>query len=345
MVQACDEVTDFSYDAADATPAIGRDSAGLPAWVSVFADNPRIRRQIACDLEGAGFRLVDGGVMADLLNGPITRLGDVVMIDCVAAGDGGMDARSLAALARLDMRVARSGAQLIVSTTMEALDDVFGALDQSRAQILVQPSRAERIVAVGRVMANASGTRVREMSEEDRVNLLRLAQQVEAIAHKLEGLSETGTPALSAVGTEAEMEKETDAEPVVLANRPAQLFNSARPALPDPKLVRQMIAGRQARARFFDAELFADPAWDMLLDLTAAHAENARVSVTSLCIAAGVPATTGLRWLKQMVDNGIFKRVADHTDRRRAFIELSDRSLDAMARYFQLVETPLARAA
>ena len=83
----------------------------------------------------------------------------------------------------------------------------------------------------------------------------------------------------------------------------------------------------------------------MLLDLTAAHAENAQVSVTSLCIAAGVPATTALRWLKQMVESGIFERVADANDRRRAFIELSSASLDAMARYFEHVETPLARAA
>jgi len=37
----------------------------------------------------------------------------------------------------------------------------------------------------------------------------------------------------------------------------------------------------------------ADPAWDMLLDLTAARAESRAVSVSSLCIAAGVPTTTG----------------------------------------------------
>ena len=49
---------------------------------------------------------------------------------------------------------------------------------------------------------------------------------------------------------------------------------------------------RQLRARFFDGELFADPTWDMLLDLTAARVEHTRVSVTSLCIASGVPPTT-----------------------------------------------------
>ena len=106
-----------------------------------------------------------------------------------------------------------------------------------------------------------------------------------------------------------------------------------------------MIAARQARAKFFDRELFADPAWDMLLDLTAAQAEDQRVSVTSLCIAAEVPATTALRWIKQLVDTGVFKRVADPTDRRRAFIALSEQSTQAMARYFAEVEMPLLQQA
>lgn len=338
MVQAREDMADFSYEAAC-------DAAGLPARVAIFADNARIRNQIADDLEGAGFRSVRGGELSALLDGPITMLGDVVMIDCAPGLADGLDARTLAALTRLDMRVASAGAQLIVSTTMEALDDVFGALDQSRAQILVQPSRAERIVAIGRVMSRVSRGRVREMSEQDRAALLRLSEQVETIAQELDRISalEEG---------EAERPRAINRSPAGRTGAcaaPLRLADQARtataPRLPNPRLVRQMIAARQARARFFDAELFADPAWDMLLDLTAAYAEGARVSVTSLCIAAGVPATTALRWLNQMVESGIFERVADEKDRRRAFIELSESSVSAMARYFSEVETPLAHAA
>jgi hypothetical protein len=95
-----------------------------------------------------------------------------------------------------------------------------------------------------------------------------------------------------------------------------------------------MIRHRQLRARFFDGELFADPAWDMLLDLTAARAEHTRVSVTSLCIASGVPPTTALRWISQMTQAGLLERVEDESDRRRAFIALSAPAADGMARYF-----------
>ena len=96
-----------------------------------------------------------------------------------------------------------------------------------------------------------------------------------------------------------------------------------------------MIRHRQLRARFFDSELFADPAWDMLLDLTAARAEHTRVSVTSLCIASQVPPTTALRWISQMTEAGMLERVEDDLDRRRAFVALTDSTADAMARYFQ----------
>src|SRR3546814_486265 len=89
------------------------------------------------------------------------------------------------------------------------------------------------------------------------------------------------------------------------------------------------------RTRFFDGALFADPAWDMLLDLTVARAEHARVSVTSLCIASGVPPTTALRWIGQMTEAGLLERVQDESDRRRAFITLSDRAAGAIARYFE----------
>lgn len=287
---------------ADLTYASAEDGSGFPVRVAIFADRQAIRNQIAEDLAGAGFRTIDGGTVAELVDGPITLLGDVVMLDCPVTGG-----TTLAALARLDMRVARSGAKLIVSTSLDALDDVFAVLDQSDPQILVQPSRAERVVAVGRVLADIADPRVREMSENDRLNLLHLSRQVEAIASKLEGLSERGG------GENAAGLRAHSSGPPAIAPREAeaQRFALSKRALPDPRLVRKIIAGRQARARFFEGDLFADPAWDMLLDLTAAHGEGQRVSVTSLCIAGMVPATTGLRWIKQLVETGVFERVDD----------------------------------
>ena len=218
-------------------------------------------------------------------------------------------------------------------------------LDQSNPQILVSPTRAERVIAVGRVMGEAGAARLREMGEEDRVALLRLLQQVEAIAHSLDRMGH----AVSAGAAVGELKRDYRGPGMVSAPvfgaQHADPAPAAVPPLPDPQMVRQIIAGRQARARFFAPELFGDPAWDMLLDLTAAHGEGTRVSVTSLCIAAGVPATTALRWLTQMVESGVFVRVPDPDDRRRAFIALSDKAIAAMSGYFASLRTPLLQAA
>jgi DNA-binding MarR family transcriptional regulator len=332
--------SDISFD-------LATDPAGLPARVAIFGVSAPAREAIARDLAGAGFCTLDGGALAELTDGArsdgsAVLLGDVVVVDCPA-----LDGAAMAGLARLDQRAARSGSRLVVTTSLAALDDVFGLLDQSSPDILIAPSRAEQVLAVGRACSEMGATRLREMSEEERVRLLQLSQQVDAIARSLDRMSaaqpssqgEWGAPlaARSGYGTSL-----GEARP---GYRPADSVLPSGHKLPDPKLVRQIIANRKRRARFFDAHLFADPAWDMLLDLTAAHGEGQKVSVTSLCIAAGVPATTALRWVTQMVETGVLCRVADPADKRRVFIALSESAKAGMAGFFAALEEPLAFAA
>lgn len=313
----------FAYSA----PA--NDAAGLPLALSIFADRGHVRDLLRDDAEAAGFRIAEAGEVAALLAGEARPLGEVVLLDCPT-----IDGALLAALARLDLRAANCGAQLIVSTTVAALDDVFGCLDQSSPQILVDPSRAERVIALGRVLAKVRSLRLRELSEEDRLVLLRLTEQVGQIAERLERLEGTDRARMDGSESVFRFESPTAAFAAAAGDGSDRLVRAARPPLPDPRLVRRIIRQRQLRARFFDGDLFADPAWDMLLDLTAARAEHVRVSVTSLCIASGVPPTTALRWIGQMTEAGLLQRVEDETDRRRAFIALTDHAADAMARYF-----------
>ncbi len=80
----------------------------------------------------------------------------------------------------------------------------------------------------------------------------------------------------------------------------------------------------------------------MLLDLACAATEGHDVAVSSLCIAAAVPTTTALRWIKNLCDAGMFERRDDPRDARRAFISLSGETLAAMARY--LAQAPSAGA-
>ena len=331
---------DFDYGFGDDDGGFDRgfDRHGSALAVTIYADRSYLRAEMAEDAAAAGLRVAQTTELAQLLEPDQSpALADLVLVDCPV-----IDGAELAALSELDSHAARTGSHLVVSTSMGSLDDVFGCLDQSDAQILVTPTRADRVIALGRVLAR-SGNRVRELSEEDRLSLLRLTEQVSQIALKLEQLSgHAATPeaanafrfdgngapngaANGGAGAKADPHFEDGGD---------RLVRAARPPLPDPRLVRKIIRQRQLRARFFEGDLFADPAWDMLLDLTAARVEHVRVSVTSLCIASGVPPTTALRWIGQMTDAGLLQRVDDETDRRRAFITLTEKAADSMARYF-----------
>lgn len=76
----------------------------------------------------------------------------------------------------------------------------------------------------------------------------------------------------------------------------------------------------------------------MLLDLYASKLERQPVSVSSLCIAAAVPATTALRWIKTMTDAGLFLREADPHDGRRIHVGLNDAAFEGMERYFEALD-------
>jgi DNA-binding transcriptional ArsR family regulator len=324
---------------ADFAFAPANDVAGLPLAASIFADRARVRDELRADVEAAGLAVHDCAPLAALFEGEPRALGEVVLLDCPQ-----VDAAGLAALARLDLRATRSGARLIIATSAAALEDVFACCDQSDPQILVDPSSAERVIALGRALVRRP-RRLRELSHDDRLALLRLTEQVGEIADRLERLAAPGLGALGGMIGPTVFEGDT----IFHFESPHREF-AAPPAddglltpLPDPQLIRRIIRQRQLRGRFFDAGLFADPAWDMLLDLAAARAEYKQVSVTSLCIASGVPPTTALRWIGQLTEAGLLDRVEDEADRRRAFLALSDRAAEAMARYFVTIGLGAAR--
>ena len=302
---------------------LARDPAFAPT-VSLFGGADALA-QLAEDSRRSGFEVRGAKPVSTLLAGDAGALGDVVYVEMPAAGGA-----ELAALIRLDERAARAGAEVVVATTAAALEDVFGCMDRARVQFLVDAASAERVVALGTALARAPGGRMREMDEGDRLAILHLTQEVGRLASKLDRLAmpleddrpEAMTARLASPGIGYRGNDDFD-----LALRP-------RVPLPDPRLIHQIIRQRRLRTRYFESELFADPAWDILLDLTAARAEHRRVSVTSLCIAAAVPATTALRWIAQMTEMGILLREPDPEDKRRAFIILADKVADTMARYF-----------
>lgn len=101
--------------------------------------------------------------------------------------------------------------------------------------------------------------------------------------------------------------------------------------------IRTVIRLRSLREEYI-GKLFADPVWDILLDLFAANLEGKRVSITSACQASGVPATTALRHIAALSREGIIMRVLDPDDKRRVFLELSQGTILKLHRYFASVQ-------
>lgn len=129
----------------------------------------------------------------------------------------------------------------------------------------------------------------------------------------------------------------------LLANMPVTELVSPEASEVSPQMVRQMLIERQLRHKVFENNLFTDPAWAMLLDLFHAELTNCPVSVTSLCVASGVPQTTALRWIAEMVASGHIEKKPDLQDRRRVFVTLTRPASRAMANYFAALKTSRTR--
>ena len=211
-----------------------------------------------------------------------------------------------------DLRAERYA--VVLSLTGELLDPVAARIDELAAEILVDGTDAQRLAALSTALAwRDQPLRASDVASDRSADRLRqLSEEVSRIASTLARLS-AGPGAAAPV---REPEPARDLPPL------------------SADTVRHVIRARRLRARYFSEELFADPAWDMMLDLLQAEIAQLRVPVSSLCIAAAVPATTALRWLKTLVAQGLFIRRADPHDGRRVFVELAPDTSHALRRYF-----------
>ena len=101
--------------------------------------------------------------------------------------------------------------------------------------------------------------------------------------------------------------------------------------------VRYVIMARRVREAMLGQELFADPAWDILLELYAAALAQRRLSTSELCVRSAAPATTALRWIDKLERAGLLTRVEDRLDGRRLWVELSAEGHSRIVSYFRAI--------
>lgn len=96
------------------------------------------------------------------------------------------------------------------------------------------------------------------------------------------------------------------------------------------RIVTRVLAFRRARVTYFGADLFGEPAWDLLLELYLAELDHVRLSVSKACSRAYVPNSTAMRWITKLIESGLVRRYDDQFDQRRSFLALTDRGTAAM---------------
>lgn len=152
-----------------------------------------------------------------------------------------------------------------------------------------------------------------------------LQRQVEIIARAVIKL---GQRLRSITASDELAAKPSDQSPEVSDEEAASIKNEDAIAV-----LRSLIQSRRLRDRFFREARFGEPAWDILLDLALAWFEKKSVSASSVCIASGVPMSTAMRWINEMVEVKLIERWIDPSDGRRNLVQIAPATRTAMLRY------------
>jgi hypothetical protein len=224
----------------------------------------------------------------------------------------------------------------LIWTNMELLEGAYAMLPQDQCHYLIDASDFDAIPYLTGAIARGKMDQMHDNSRDGEFGSLhRISDELAAFAQTLARIAEQDDGYKSNAVSD---------KPVSFRPAPAAAFHpfaisepvlhSESLAVVDAAMIRETIKLRRMRDDHFKADLFADPAWDILLDLMAAQMEGKTVSVSSLCIAAAVPPTTALRWVTGMTESGMLVRRLDPTDARRVFIELSQDTADRLLAFF-----------
>ncbi|MBL0924467.1 MAG: MarR family transcriptional regulator [Sphingomonadaceae bacterium] len=222
----------------------------------------------------------------------------------------------------------------LVWTDMNGLEAAYAALPQGQAHFLVDADDIEAMPILAGAFRRGAMDRLHDRDREVEFGSLhRISDELAEFARTLARMAEAEPKSTVS-------DKPVSFRPAPLGGFQAFPTGAVHPPSPvEAKALRDLIKQRRLRDRFFASDLFADPAWDILLDLKAASLEGQKVSVSSLCIAAAVPPTTALRWIGAMTESGMLVRQQDPDDQRRVFIELSEETSAKLDDYFTLAAT------
>lgn len=93
---------------------------------------------------------------------------------------------------------------------------------------------------------------------------------------------------------------------------------------------------RQKRTNYVgNHEIFGEPAWDILLDLFIRQTKDEKISLRAA--NSNAPASTAVRWLRILEQNGLISLQIDEADDERLVFYLTAAGYDGMLRYLESI--------
>lgn len=100
-------------------------------------------------------------------------------------------------------------------------------------------------------------------------------------------------------------------------------------------IARSEFHNRRRRDSLIRHDFFADPAWDLLLDLYVEHHRRRPADLAHLCAASAVAPTIALRWIGLLIEEELVTRLPHGGESDDAQLELSARGVEEMERYLR----------
>lgn len=93
-----------------------------------------------------------------------------------------------------------------------------------------------------------------------------------------------------------------------------------------------ILMARRGREEIFGRNLFSDPAWDILLELYAAHLGERRMSVADLTRTIDSPASTVARWVHALAEHDLVTSERPEREFHRGGLALTEKAVTTMKR-------------
>lgn len=95
---------------------------------------------------------------------------------------------------------------------------------------------------------------------------------------------------------------------------------------------------RAHRETYLPSELFAEPAWEILLEVYSFEILSCAVTQSEILARIGVPVTTSLRWMKMLEAKDLVARMPMSEESTEVLVTLTPAGVKAMDGYFSRLE-------